>query len=236
MSTNLSTWVESKSTESAVDFVVSTIRKALEDGNLNPGDRLPSETELAGSMSVSRGTIREAMKILDAFGVIEICRGRGTFITKNVDKVSMDPILFSYILTQPSRKELFDFREMLEAAVVKSAIQHATAQDIAELRANQAELKRLQLLPEETARLDVEFHDLLARIVPNRLIRKTYGFALGFFKSSIEKTHKQQYHAEETIQVHEMTIEAIEKRDFSAIPAIVEANNNAWKPKHDKRA
>lgn len=58
--------------ESAVDIVVNNIKQLLIERKLKPGDRLPSELEISEGMGVSRGSVREAMKILTAFGLVDI--------------------------------------------------------------------------------------------------------------------------------------------------------------------
>ena len=58
--------------ESAVDIVVNNIKHLLMERKLKPGDRLPSESEISEGMGVSRGSVREAMKILSAFGLYEL--------------------------------------------------------------------------------------------------------------------------------------------------------------------
>ena len=58
--------------ESAVDLVVNNIKQLLIEKKLKPGDRLPSELEISEGMNVSRGSVREAMKILSAFGLVDL--------------------------------------------------------------------------------------------------------------------------------------------------------------------
>ena len=111
--------------ESAVDRVLNVFKEALITGRLVPGDRLPSEIELSRSLSISRGSIREAMKILAAFGIVEIRRGDGTYITKSDHKVIFDPLLFSLILSNANVKELVELRELMGFAIVRLIIENA---------------------------------------------------------------------------------------------------------------
>ena len=64
--------------QSAVDIVVNNIKQLLIDRKLKPGDRLPNELEISEGLCVSRGSVREAMKILSAFGLVDIRVGNGT--------------------------------------------------------------------------------------------------------------------------------------------------------------
>jgi hypothetical protein len=72
---------KSKPTQSAVEFVVSSIKQLIIGGDLVPGDRLPSENEMTKLLSVSRSSLREAKKVLSMLGVVEIRRGDGTYVT-----------------------------------------------------------------------------------------------------------------------------------------------------------
>lgn len=96
--------VRGKKNESAVDFVIKTFKEQLEKKELRPGDRIPNETELSEMLSVSRGSVREAMKILSALGVIDIQRGNGTFISQPDSLSSMDPGAFQFSAYEPHQK------------------------------------------------------------------------------------------------------------------------------------
>lgn len=100
---------------SSADYVIAILKDALIAKRIAPGDKLPSETELARRFSVSRSSIREAIKILSAFGVVESKRGDGTYVAKEAnDTFVFKPLLFSFILTQPDFRELQELRFMLE--------------------------------------------------------------------------------------------------------------------------
>ena len=82
--------------ESAVDLVVNNIKQLLIEKKLKPGDRLPSELEISEGMNVSRGSVREAMKILSAFGLVDIKIGNGTYVCETPGNSLMDSLLFSF--------------------------------------------------------------------------------------------------------------------------------------------
>ena len=91
--------------ESAVDFVVNNIKKLLVEQKLKPGDRLPNEVEISEAMNVSRGSVREALRILTAFGLVESRVGTGTYICQKGHwlilccsaSLSIIPILENYM-------------------------------------------------------------------------------------------------------------------------------------------
>ncbi len=65
---------------SSVEIVVEKVKELLISQKLKPGDMIPSEMDLAEGLKVSRSSVREAVKILTAYGVLEIRRGSGTFL------------------------------------------------------------------------------------------------------------------------------------------------------------
>lgn len=216
--------------ESTVDSVVSSIREALNNGTLNPGDRIPSETVLMQELGVSRGTIREAMKVLQAYGVVEIKQGNGTFITKNCDDVASKAFIMRYTLLQPTEAECWQFRALFEEIITRNAIMNAGAEDIRNLQDNLRKMKIVRANSEATAKLDVEFHLLLGNLTPNVLIRSTYAVAISFLEPTFVKNHEIVNHVDKTISVHSRTIDYIVKRDSSdaALADILQMNENTW--------
>ncbi|MGB4438130.1 MAG: GntR family transcriptional regulator, partial [Sedimentibacter sp.] len=105
--------------EVATDIVVKTIKRLLITKKLVPGDKLPSETELSQMLNVSRGSIREAMKTLSAYGIVKIKRGDGTYIADTTDGILFDPLLFRLIISQGDVNELKELREMIELGIIK---------------------------------------------------------------------------------------------------------------------
>jgi DNA-binding FadR family transcriptional regulator len=137
----------------------------LIDGYLQPGDRIPSENELTKLLAVSRGSIREAMKILSALGVVRILRGDGTYIAESGDSVAMDSMLFSFVLAQPTLKEIYNLRVLIERGVMESAIDNATAGNIAQLQSCLDEMKSAAstggVSPRKSQRMEILFHEIL---------------------------------------------------------------------------
>ena len=73
---------ESVGGQSIVNKIVDNITNAIINGELNPGDKIPTEAELSESMGVGRNSVREAIKVLEAYGVVHIKRAEGTFVSQ----------------------------------------------------------------------------------------------------------------------------------------------------------
>ena len=110
--------------ESAVDIVVNSIKQLLMDKKLLPGDKLPNELEISEGLGVSRGSVREAMKILSAFGLVDIRVGNGTYVSESPDSNLLDSLLFTYFVTNPDVNNLYEFRQIFETDIVELVIDH----------------------------------------------------------------------------------------------------------------
>ena len=74
---------------SAPNYVIEEIRDALLNRSMKPGDRLPSELELAALYGVSRGSVRQAMKALEILGIVSIRPGDGTYVNTSISEKSL---------------------------------------------------------------------------------------------------------------------------------------------------
>lgn len=219
--------------ESSVDYVVNSLKELLLTQKVKPGDRLPTELELAKLLSVSRGSIREAMKILSAFGIIEIKRGDGTYVSNMDAKVLFDPLLFSLILSKPNFDELKEFRFLLERDVIGLVIKNASDEDIQLLRDAYEEMNALKDQEsksyEKLLDSDLKFHTVLGQICKNRLLEKIYLFIMEYFKPSIAQSlRKHTNFSLESNETHRKVLEAVEKRDIVAAEKAIENSLDVW--------
>lgn len=220
--------------ESAVDSVLNVFKEALITGKLLPGERLPSEIELSRRLSISRGSIREAMKILAAFGIVEIRRGDGTYIAHSDHKVVFDPLLFSLILSNANIRELVELRELMEFAIVKLVIKNAGDEELNYIKKMISQMADLVENYEQSGivklvQSDLDFHRALGKATRNRLVEKIYDFVMDFFEPFIKATHENQRGGRKALAHHQSIYAALEKRDvYEAIEA-VEGSIIAWK-------
>lgn len=226
--------VSMKPSQSAVDFVINSIKDLLIEGYLQPGERIPSENELTKLLAVSRGSIREAMKILSALGVVRIQRGDGTYIADSEDNIATDSMLFSFVLAQPSLKEIYDLRVLIETDVMESAIDNAGAEDIAELQACLDEMKRASghggASTEEFTRMDIRFHGILGAITGNRLIKRIYAYIMSYLSQSVyESLRLQGEYATNAIESHALMLEVIQERNKARVEEAVRFAVDTWR-------
>ena len=148
--------------------VFEQLSALLASEGLVPGDRLPPERELAEQLRVSRPAVREALKALQAVGLIEV-RGRSTYIKASARAATGSPL--SLALPEAELLELLEFREGFEPQIAALAAERADDEDIAALECQLANMRR-ELGHDEDAffRADHEFHRALGRAARNRLL------------------------------------------------------------------
>ncbi len=153
-----------------VDRVVEEIQEQILSGRLAPGTRLPPERDLAARLCVSRTVLREATHVLAARGLLQTLHGAGTTVRPmNLDKIteSLKLILQSHGITLD---DIHQARSILEVEIAGLTARSATEADLAALTnpIHQMELSKNQ--PEALARVDTEFHQLLASLSGNPLL------------------------------------------------------------------
>ncbi|RNF40848.1 FadR/GntR family transcriptional regulator [Planococcus salinus] len=100
--------------------IVLDIRKMIQQENLRPGDRIPSERELAERLEVGRSTVREALRSLELLGLIETRRGEGTFLSDHRNHRLVE-VLSTFILQDnQSQNDVRETRLIHELAALKA--------------------------------------------------------------------------------------------------------------------
>ena len=230
--TNTAELFKSPKRESNVDLVINKIKHLLLTKKLTPGSRLPSEKELSSSLAVSRGSIREAMKILSAFGIVEIRQGDGTYIAKSMGKSLFEPLLFDLILSRADKKNLMELRACIELGITKIILQNADEHDLQQIAHEVQEMENKiqngERDPQILTQCDLNFHVALGHATKNVLLEKIYNFVLEYFAPSIEKTHEHQTSGMVALRVHKNILEALIARDSEKAVAAIEESIQVW--------
>lgn len=119
---------------SVVQQVIDRLTYAMIYKELRPGDKLPTEMELASNFGVGRNSIREAIKILVSFGALDIRRPEGTFVSNGFSGKMINPLLYGIILDQSdSLDNLKELREWVDFGILELAMEKAKPEDISQL-------------------------------------------------------------------------------------------------------
>ena len=184
--------------------VLEELRKYIRENHLSPGDKLPSERELAESLGRGRSSVREALRALELLGLIETRHGEGTYLRSYRSLQSVE-LLSSFILLEGgTRKDLLQTKRLIEKEATKLAFHQLDEGSISELETYLEKDGR----PEE--KHSYFFNYLLAK-TDNQLLLKIWTLMEEFSRS----IYKPYYEA----AFYEGLVEIFSKRDFSAIEA-----------------
>jgi GntR family transcriptional regulator, transcriptional repressor for pyruvate dehydrogenase complex len=163
-------------TTSAAHQIAQQIQRGIMRGQLPPGHRLPSEADLAAEYSVSRGTIRETMKLLSAAQLIESTRGAtgGTFVRLpepgRVAASVGDTISLWFNAGNTSLAEVNDAREWIERGCVRLAARNHHPGDLAAIKAAVEAMEQPGIDMDDMLAIDIDFHVAVSRAARNAVL------------------------------------------------------------------
>jgi GntR family transcriptional regulator, sialic acid-inducible nan operon repressor len=196
--------------------VVARLEALIHEGRYRPGDHLPSERELMKQFGVGRAAVREALFALQKMGLASINSGERARVTRPTPQVVLESIAGSarLLLSEPNGVRHFqEVRSFFEIGLGRYAAQHATADDIAELR-RALEVNRLAIgNPRRFEETDVAFHYVLALIPRNPIFTALHAAIAAWLteQRSITLTYPGQ--SEVAYQAHAQIYAAIAARD-----------------------
>jgi GntR family transcriptional regulator, transcriptional repressor for pyruvate dehydrogenase complex len=152
--------------------VVARIVDLVRIGNLRPGDRLPPERELVEIFSISRPSLREAMRALSTLGILASRHGGGTFVTDLDARTLLAPLDFFLQLSQANLDDTFEGRRVIETEIVRQAAIKARKADISDLNDMIAAHASVQKDPIGFRILDNRFHEKLSTISGNTVLQR----------------------------------------------------------------
>lgn len=199
--------IQDNRTSSLAEQVADQINQVIIDQNINAGEKLPNEFELAVRLNVGRGTIREAVKLLVARNCLEIRRGKGTFVVEKPGQIE-DPLGFAYVKDKITLAvDLMELRLQLEPWVAQLAAQRIEENEKDTLRQLCEQVEHKIRSGEDHGPADKEFHAYIARCTHNSVITEimpviTYGIDM-FTKFKAPKL------LEDTIRTHGLIAEGI---------------------------
>lgn len=160
-------------TTTAAQQIAEQIRVGILKGQLTPGQRLPSEADLATEYAVSRGTIRETIKLLSAAQLLESSRGAGggTFVRLpepgRVAATLGDTIAMWFSAGSVTLKEINDARAWIELGCVRFAATARTERDLEAIRTTVAAMEAPGIDLEQMLAIDLQFHVAVSRAAHN---------------------------------------------------------------------
>lgn len=154
------------------ESVAEKLESLILSGELKPGEKLPSEHELARQFGVSRNVVREGLRSLIEQGLVTVRPGDGVYVQAPDQSVVVEAFLRYMQLNRAENwvDELYEVRRLLEPEIAALAAQRATPEDISALEDALERMRIHQDDPQEWAQADWDFHSALARASHNSLL------------------------------------------------------------------
>ena len=205
--------IQDNRTSSLAEQVADQINQVIIDQNINAGEKLPNEFELAARLNVGRGTIREAVKLLVARNCLEIRRGKGTFVAQTLPTQAMDLTALSSLRSRVRAKDLFEMRLIFEPATVAMACQRATDEELRQIQKKADRMERIAAAGGDWPLADQEFHMALIRASHNEYMRRLYPIINSAVNEILQITENRQHMQTIALSDNRIILDFLMKRD-----------------------
>ena len=191
--------------------VADYLMEWIKENGLQPGDKIPPELELVKILNTGRSSVREAIALLKSRNIVEVRRGRGTFLCESPGLVN-DPLgLYFFPNDEGLAKDWGIVRLILEPPIAELAAINATAEDISALMESWSTLSNSYHDPHLHYLADAEFHRLLAVASHNVVIMKLFPVIQDGIHHFLSET--DSLHTEETRRLHYDILTAVVTHD-----------------------
>ena len=179
---------------------------------LAPGQKLPNELELSQEMGVSCATLREAIRALTTQGVLEVRRGKGTFVSPRAGELED----FGFDALERVRgqlRDLFELRSIVEPQAARLACQRATEAELQEILTRGRQVDACIRAGEDRTRADREFHAAIVRATHNEFMMRLLPVINQAVASAVRTGEHREQLARDTLRDHALLLEFFQKRD-----------------------
>lgn len=152
------------------DAATDRLRGLIISGQVHPGDRLPAEAVLSAQMGVSRGSLREAVRVLVDSGVLDVRRGDGTYVTALTPELLLSGLGTAVqMMRDTSMLKLIETRRVLEPAVTALAAQRASDEEVRQINLHLTMMRQSHDL-DELVKHDADFHHAVSTSSGNTVL------------------------------------------------------------------
>ena len=210
---------EAPGTMRAYESILSQIHQEVEDGVLKPGDKLPSERKLAERFGIGRSSVRDAIRILEARGIVKPRQGGGTVVQAFSCDTLVAELASTLVRKRALVQELMEVRCMIEPPLAARAAAHASPEQIEHLedilRRQRQKVSRGEMAVDE----DTEFHSEIARAAGNRVMLAMLDTLVSLLTETRRRFLQDEERAEVSLAGHRLVLRAIRRREPSAAEA-----------------
>lgn len=221
---------------SVVDNIIDQITQAIIDRKLKPGDKLPTEFELAKSLHAGRNSVREAIKVLTHFRVLRIERANGTFVADSFQEEMLDPLVFGLILQKDNVEYMIGLRQVFDTGIITMVIENSSIENFSKIETALQNLKtdifNNDSTPEQILQTDCTFHTAINESLKNPFITQVAGYIdrITIPSRVVTMKHIIESHKEENfLTLHQHIIDIIKKRRTDMVPLTVSEHYQYWR-------
>ena len=223
------------SSKSVVQIIIDRLTGAIIEGELKPGDKIPTEPELAEELQVGRNSVREAIRILVAYGVLEIRRPEGTFVCNGFSTQIINPMIYQVILQKEgSYDDLIGLRKIIENGIMTLLMEQRMSESYKAIsKSCDKLLKELKREPEDVEKIleaDIEFHKKVAEATENSLVMVVHDVIIQLTRASRKKTiEKVIEKGDKEYLTHKNLLEKLNGDNVNALYQAINDSYFYWK-------
>jgi GntR family transcriptional repressor for pyruvate dehydrogenase complex len=196
-------------TSQVVDYILGQIKS----GQVKPGERLPTETELTQKLGISRTCVREAMKSLESLGLVRIRQRVGATVLEPSPSSLLNSEHFSLMVQSQQAEDLLEFRKIIEVGLASLAAEKARDEDIGAMRAALDKYRAELAGKSVDCNTDMSFHTALAVASGNKMAVIVWQMLSERLAQVLERTISVPNVCEETLKDHENIFRAVKSRN-----------------------
>ena len=204
--------IRTASSGQTTEQVVTQVSELIERHQLQPGDRLPPERELAKQLGISRPSLRAGLRSLISMGVLKSRQGAGTFIANGPPALDSEPLRLLAALHGFTFEHMFETRSILEVGAAGLAAERATAEELATLAEELAEMYATLDKPQQYLIHDIRFHRAVAAASDNPTLVTLVEMVSAVMYERRRETIERAHDFSESLELHRQVYRAIRAR------------------------
>jgi DNA-binding FadR family transcriptional regulator len=185
----------------------------VDEKRYEPGSKLPNENDLSEELHVSRTTLREAISFLVAQGVLEIRRGKGTFVALELPAAGVDLTSLAGLRSRVRAKDLFEMRLIFEPATVALACRRCTDDEMRQIQKKAERVEQIAAEGGDWPLADQEFHWSIIKASHNEYMRRLYPIINSAVNEILQISQNRQHMQEIALEDNRLVLEFLLRRD-----------------------
>lgn len=206
------------------DVVAEDIKDKIMTGEYKSGEQIPNEFNIAKDYDVSRFTVREAIKKVSALGILEIVRGKGTYVSKVVPSSLMKPLLSMLTLKDINIMEVSDARYAIESRTTYLCTNNSSDDELKDLEEILKKMEK-ELIKKDLknySKLDFEFHLKIAQYSKNSILYEIFKTLQVLLQTWIKMSNEKPEDYDKSYHYHKLILEKMQMRDAEEAAKLME--------------